>query len=356
MISLKKSLSQIEELSDRLASALGLFAGAVASIEQHAVEVNEADAAEHRQRLRRIRKSVEESRARETLEQCGLDLENELRRYSQRAAVVLQERQREVREILEILAQAAQTITTRSDDYSAQFGKLAHDLESMAALDDLTAIRKRLADSVSRLRACVESMQRDEMASVARLQGELQTFRRRLQEAETMAATDPLTGLANRREAENLMARKIKSGRAFCIMLFDLDGFKGVNDRYGHNVGDHLLQAFAKRLQGQFRSDDAVCRWGGDEFLVVLGAPLPDASERAHAVAARMGGLYAVQTARGAVNIYVSASVGVAQYEPGESGEQLFTRADAGLYQDKRERRGALGMLSNVLEGAAPKA
>jgi diguanylate cyclase (GGDEF)-like protein len=356
MISLKKSLSQIEELSDRLAAALGLLAGAIGSIEQHAVEVNEADAAEHRQSLRRIRKSVEESQSREALEQCGLDLENELRRYARRAAVFLKDRQREIREILEILAQAAQTITTRSDDYSTQFGKLAHDLESVAALDDLTFIRKRLADSVSRLRACVESMQRDEMASVARLQGELQTFRRRLQEAETMAATDPLTGLANRREAEALMARKIKSGRAFCIMLFDLDGFKGVNDRYGHNVGDHLLQAFAKRLQGQFRSDDAVCRWGGDEFLVVLSAPLPDATERAHAVASRMGGLYAVQTARGAVNIYVSASVGLAQYEPGESGEQLFARADACLYQDKRERRGALGMFNSALESAVPKA
>jgi diguanylate cyclase (GGDEF)-like protein len=199
-------------------------------------------------------------------------------------------------------------------------------------------------------------MQSEETASVARLQGELRTFRRRLQEAEAMAATDPLTGLANRREAEKLMARKIKSGRAFCIMLFDLDGFKAVNDRYGHAAGDHLLQAFAKRLQGQFRSDDSVCRWGGDEFLVVLSCPVPDAAERAQAVAGRMGGLYAVQTARGAVNIYVSASVGAAQYEPGETGEQLFTRADACLYQDKRDRRRDLMTLSGTLETASPKA
>ncbi len=254
------------------------------------------------------------------------------------------------------LAQAAQTVTDRSDRHSLEFGKLAKDLETVAELDDLVLVRKRLADSVGRLKSYAESVQRDEMASVAQMQSELQAFRRRLMEAESMAATDTLTGLSNRREAERLMSRKIQSSRAFCIMLFDLDGFKAVNDRYGHTVGDHLLQAFSKRLQAQFRSDDTVCRWGGDEFLAVLSSPLPDAKERAKAVSERMGGLYAVQTARGAVNIYVSASVGVAQYEPGETEEQLFTRADACLYAAKHDRGAALSALNGSLQTASSKA
>lgn len=356
MISLKKSLREYEELSGRIETAVRCYVSAINGMEQHAIEVSETDAAEHRRSLREIRKQIGGEPGNEILEKSSLALETELRRYAQRSTVLLRERQKEIREILEILAQAAQTVTNRSDRYSTEFGKLARDLETVAELDDLSLVRRRLSEDVGRLKSVAETLQKEEFASVVEMQSELQAFRRRLQEAETMAATDALTGLSNRREAERLMSRKIRSGRSFCVMLFDLDGFKAVNDRYGHIAGDHLLKAFAKRLQSQFRSDDTVCRWGGDEFLAVLNTTLPDVRERAKIVAGRMGGLYAVQTPRGAVNIYVSASVGAAQYEPGETEEQLFTRADACLYENKQEHGSTLMALGAQLEAETPKA
>jgi diguanylate cyclase (GGDEF)-like protein len=157
-----------------------------------------------------------------------------------------------------------------------------------------------------------------------------------LEEAEALASTDPLTGLSNRREAEKLLSSRIQAGMPVCVMLFDLDGFKKINDRFGHYVGDQVLLAFAGRLGEQFRDDDVVCRWGGDEFLVVLSTALTDPIGRADAVASRVRGLYAIQSPSGPVTAHVAASVGVAQHTPGESGEDLFARADSLLYQNKR--------------------
>jgi diguanylate cyclase (GGDEF)-like protein len=220
---------------------------------------------------------------------------------------------------------------------AARFRELAEELEVLLELGNLRLTRDRLAESVGWLKNCAESMKDPEAASAEQMQRELRAVEGRLHEAENLAATDWLTGLANRRQGENLMLRRIQEGRPFCIILFDLDSFKQVNDLYGHDVGDHLLKAFSNRLASQFRPDDVACRWGGDEFLVVMSCTMPDALGKASLVAKRLSGQYAMESARGAVNICISASVGVAQHELGESGQELFARADALLYQHKGE-------------------
>ncbi len=237
------------------------------------------------------------------------------------------------------LSLVGRTQTDGGHRHSSQFRELAEELEALLELGNLNLIRDRLAESVGWLRSCVDSIEHDEAASAEQMQSELRAVEGRLHEAESLAASDCLTGLANRREAEKLMVHRIQAGRPFCILLFDLDNFKQVNDRHGHDVGDRLLKAFSNRLASQFRPDDVVCRWGGDEFLVVMGCMMPDALGKASLVAQRLSGQYAMESASGAVNICVSASVGVAQHAAGESGQELFARADALLYQHKAESR-----------------
>ena len=356
MISLKKALNEYEELNRHLHSALDCYRAAIGNMERHAVAVSPEEVVAHRKALRLIRLTLEGSATKESLAGSKTALESELEGYSKRATSSLKSREGEMRAILEILAQAAQAMTAHSDSYSGRFRTLAQELESVVQLEDLGAIRRRLATSVNELRSCVESMQREEQASVARLRGELRTFQRRLEEAESLAATDTLTGLANRRHAESLMRSKIEAGQCFSIMLFDLDDFKLVNDEHGHHVGDCLLQAFAKRLLGHFRAGDVVCRWGGDEFLVVLSTGLADAGGRGRDVADRMGGLYAVKSNKGAVNIQVSATVGCATYQSGESAEELFAKADAALYQRKGQRNSLMQELEQSCVPSRPKA
>ncbi len=143
----------------------------------------------------------------------------------------------------------------------------------------------------------------------------------------TDAATDPLTGLANRRawqeEAERCLARAQRVGEPLTVALLDLDDFKLVNDRDGHSAGDRLLHEVAAHWQARLRASDLLGRHGGDEFVLCL----PDTDlAGAEDLLARLDGAP------------ISWSFGTATARPGDSLQSLLQRADAELYALKRRR------------------
>ncbi len=155
------------------------------------------------------------------------------------------------------------------------------------------------------------------------------------------AVRDPLTGLANRALLEErlraALARDARTGGRTGVLFLDLDGFKAVNDRYGHGVGDDVLREVARRLAAGVRPSDTVARLGGDEFVVLAegltGEALGQLSER---LEASLGEPYEV----GPV-VRVGVSVGAALSDGGEADPAgLVGLADRGMYAVKRERRG----------------
>ena len=152
------------------------------------------------------------------------------------------------------------------------------------------------------------------------------------------ARIDPVTGLANRRRAEEALAvelaRAARFGGPVALVLADIDGFKAVNDRYGHHTGDRVLRALGEIMRATVREVDLPARWGGEEFVLVL--PETDAAG-AGVVADRVRRALArqpVSVAGGA--IAVTASFGVAAAPPASSRDELVAAADAALYQAKR--------------------
>ncbi|HBY61011.1 MAG TPA: hypothetical protein DEH78_14405 [Solibacterales bacterium] len=170
---------------------------------------------------------------------------------------------------------------------------------------------------------------------VAGLEGELRSFRHRLEQAESLATTDSLTGLRNRREGERLLRSRTEAGGSFSVALLDLNDFKEINDTWGHASGDAALQFFSQRLRGALLDSETACRWGGDEFLVIFPYGLAAAGVRVRKCVARVSGRYSL---RRGVLVNVSTSVGLAEHRPGESVEQLLARADASLYGIKSTR------------------
>lgn len=153
-----------------------------------------------------------------------------------------------------------------------------------------------------------------------------------------LAYTDFLTELPNRRHMTQRlteeMERSRRYARTFAIILFDLDRFKGVNDEYGHNVGDEVLQAMATLVEQNVRSVDCVGRWGGEEFLIVAPeATLDQATEQAE----RLRTLLAANRHETAGT--VTASFGVSSYTPDDTVHDLLRRADAALYRAKVDGR-----------------
>jgi diguanylate cyclase (GGDEF)-like protein len=156
---------------------------------------------------------------------------------------------------------------------------------------------------------------------------------------QVQAVTDELTGLVNRRrfmtalETETVRTSRL---RPPSLILADLDDFKRVNDRFGHPVGDELLQEFARALLDHVRDIDIPARLGGEEFAVLLPeTPVDGAS----AVAERLQRFLAATPllVKNGHNIHATASFGVAELVEGEAGDELLRRADAALYRAKDE-------------------
>ncbi len=157
------------------------------------------------------------------------------------------------------------------------------------------------------------------------------------------ALHDPLTGLANRALFEDRLGqareRIVRSGGYGAVLLIDLDDFKGVNDTYGHHVGDRLLVDVARRFELVSRSIDTLGRVGGDEFLYLaegLSGP-----EEAVAIAERLLHVLAEPFSLDGLAIEQHATIGVAIYNDGViDGAEFIKRADAAMYDAKRRRRG----------------
>lgn len=164
----------------------------------------------------------------------------------------------------------------------------------------------------------------------------------RLEELGKMAATDPLTGLYNRRQGlsvlEKEMDRWFRTTDPLSVLMLDLDHFKRVNDQYGHEAGDRVLCQAADRIRDSLRPFDTVSRWGGEEFLVMLPhTRLADAAQVADRLRLR---LYPPMDLGEGRVISVTASIGVATVESGvHHSSQLVEAADKALYRAKEEGR-----------------
>ena len=158
-----------------------------------------------------------------------------------------------------------------------------------------------------------------------------------------MALVDPLTGLNNRRYLETHLAALLQNvsgrGGALSLMILDIDHFKMVNDSHGHAAGDEVLRAFSARIKRVIRQNDLPCRFGGEEFVVIMpDTPLAIASGIAERLRAAMQGeLFQIEDGKRAIPVTVS--IGLAETTTGCDPDTLFRRADRALYLSKSSGR-----------------
>jgi diguanylate cyclase (GGDEF)-like protein len=160
---------------------------------------------------------------------------------------------------------------------------------------------------------------------------------------ERLAATDPLTGVLNRRMLEELVAGQLADARRhlrpLSVLLIDADHFKAINDEFGHEAGDHALRALVGAVRPQLRPNDLIGRLGGEEFVVVLGATqAPEAMQVAERLRAAVAALPLLVGGR---HVALSVSIGVATQEAQEPDDfgALLRCADGAMYAAKRAGR-----------------
>ncbi|MGV8979129.1 MAG: diguanylate cyclase domain-containing protein [Cellulomonas sp.] len=156
-----------------------------------------------------------------------------------------------------------------------------------------------------------------------------------------LALRDELTGLANRRLLDELLtaalARTSRTATRLVVSYLDLDGFKAINDDYGHAVGDAVLEEVGRRLQGSVRDADVIARVGGDEFVVVQECP----PNETHVVAGRLDRFMSEPIVIDGLTIQCGVSIGSVVAEPERDAAAVVAAADAAMYIVKRSRRAA---------------
>lgn len=216
--------------------------------------------------------------------------------------------------------------------------------EVVAASHDLTQVNTDLAVEVAE-RVGIESELADTKADLADTKVDLATVRDDLAESQAneddarqRALQDPLTGLPNRALFDQgldhglIQARRHDWGLA--ILFIDIDDFKGINDSYGHHVGDEVLMMIADRLRGFVRGEDMVSRRGGDEFVCLL-LEVDEAAEVTR-LARNMCTRIGEEFQSGETTLSVGCSIGIAMYPgDGESAEALLNNADEAMYRAK---------------------
>lgn len=157
---------------------------------------------------------------------------------------------------------------------------------------------------------------------------------------EKLASIDPLTGLYNRRSMDIFLTQAVESDVGFALIMCDIDDFKKVNDTYGHDFGDVVLKGVAKITTEQVREKGYVCRWGGEEILILLNNASEESSYR-----------IAENIRRNVANsvfdlnekwIHCSLTLGIALHQKREAVEETITRADYNLYRGKRNGKNAV--------------
>jgi diguanylate cyclase (GGDEF)-like protein len=263
-------------------------------------------------------------------------VQDELKSWAENASKLFEQRASDVQEVLLMAGTAAQQVGERDKRYSRRFTEFGDRLQATSRLGDVVVIRHALGQHSADLKSYVAQMVKDSEETIGQLRSQLANYEFRLEEMEHLATQDALTGLSNRRKVERQIEVRIRSGQTFSVISLDLNGFKQLNDTYGHLAGDDLLQQFAVELRTVFRSYDIVGRIGGDEFIALLDADISVANAKLDRIRNWVNGNYAVKGNPSASKVKVTAAAGAAQWSPGETMLELLKRADEAMYADKK--------------------
>jgi diguanylate cyclase len=336
MVSLRESIEEHERREALLGKSLECYSSAIDDVEKYIFRQYPTKFGMAPPSFAQERSQIRNGPACELLDETRQRLSNELadaaeRLKTQMAGMV------ELRQVLSLIEQTTTSLTKQGEQRVSSFSDVASTLQVSMSLNSIDDFRNLLGVQVRNLRTLVDEMRQENRALVSELEKEMSTYRRKLDEAEKLAGTDPLTGLDNRRSFERRVRQLLDADQRFTLMILDLDHFRSINNQYGHIRGDEILQEFARRMQDVLRDGEHACRWGGDEFVILCLSPMRETVERSNDIEATLAGHYRLSGPGVSVVVRIGISIGLAEAHPGESASQIFARADALLYREKRK-------------------
>ena len=246
----------------------------------------------------------------------------------------------ELQRVMNGVVQSATQAGQRAGFFGAQLTDLSVALQS----NDMAQLTPQLTEALAGTAEMKDSAQALQQ-QVAASQNEIVKLRSDLERARGEALVDPLTGILNRKGFDQhvgaLFANAPDAGRQHCLVMFDIDHFKKVNDTHGHVMGDRVIQGLGEILRKSVSNEaHAAARYGGEEFAILLPqCSLEDSANLAEAVRLRTKAMKVRNRSTQDVLFTVTISGGVAAMQPGDDAASLIARADAALYASKHGGR-----------------
>lgn len=343
MISLKPYLdgsttpNNVPAPDSDLAAVVGSYGNAIIAFGKSAAQDGSAHGIQLEQLLTGLERRMTAKPGPESVQVIGRQVISHIEQWGEILAEDSKRKADETRELLLAIARIAESVGSRDQSYNAEFQVLTERLESVADLNDLTLIKGLVVKHVAELKSSVDKMAHDNQQLVSQLKAQATLYENKLKAAEEIAFRDELSGIPNRRYIQRQIDWNIKHNEPFCVVMIDLNGFKAVNDKYGHHAGDDLLRQFSAELRSRTRATDLVGRWGGDEFIVIVKATAAEARICIERLKSWLFGKYLLQVEPGGASeqVLVDAAIGLAEWRSGMTGQQVIAGADAGMYQDK---------------------
>jgi diguanylate cyclase (GGDEF)-like protein len=345
MISLRKYLDSADggsmdgfesEENSILLSAIQTIRSCLREMGNCGLKISPPLGTELQQSLRGLEEGLSKEVSRVALATIEISLQKRLGDWGNRVAEYYRQKTNEVKGLLIVMARTAESFGARDQRCASKLAEIGDQLETIATLEDLTQVRASIQKSAAELKSYVETLTAEGRRAITQLRAEVSSYQAKLQKSEEMASRDSLTGLRNRLWVEKQVERRVDSDVPFCVAIIDIDRFKRVNDTHGHLVGDELLQQFALALNSAGRATDAIGRWGGDEFILVLDGNALEVAAQVERLALAAFGSYSLQSIAGPLNLTVNASIGLAEHIRGETLRELLSRADSMMYTVKR--------------------
>jgi diguanylate cyclase len=273
---------------------------------------------------------------------CFHKQEKHIRKFVDRQKNYLAEREKELKDIIDLLAKAMVAVDTDNQQYNQKIYKQSEKIEQITRLDDIKKIKQSLKQELENIKQTVRDKQTRDSKKLKILSKKVSTLNHELKRAKVDSVTDGLTGIYNRkafdRHIQELISQNASAHTSFALLMVDIDNFKDVNDSYGHQTGDRVLLALADKCSNNIRSGDFVARYGGDEFIVVLAnASLRDAGQKAKKLRKAISGTrYSLEDVKTGHTLSITVSIGVSIYRKGDSLKTITDRADQALYVAKR--------------------